>query len=105
MSKPHCYGKMDWILKYDEDSIPSTSICDCQYKNSCMRFTRNNYEKAYKEVQDYIDKCRYTYKVEDIILEYKTKYRKKYVCYTMNDCITNLEDSLKILSNLESEVK
>jgi len=38
---PHCYGKMDWILKYKEDEIPRESICDCQHRNSCLRLTNN----------------------------------------------------------------
>lgn len=45
MNKPHCYGKMDWILKYAEDNVPRTSICDCPLKNSCMRLTRNKDDK------------------------------------------------------------
>ena len=40
-NKPHCYGKMDWILKYPEGSTPKDSICDCQCTNSCLRLTRN----------------------------------------------------------------
>jgi hypothetical protein len=38
-NKPHCYGKMDWILKHDEDKIPKESICSCNYTNSCLRIT------------------------------------------------------------------
>ena len=41
MDRPHCYGKMDWILKYPEDETPKESICDCQFINSCLRITRN----------------------------------------------------------------
>jgi len=44
MSKPHCYGKMDWILKYLEDEIPDSSICSCEYVNSCLRLTNNKRE-------------------------------------------------------------
>lgn len=40
-SKPHCYGEMDWILKYSENKIPGTSICDCEFVNSCLSITRN----------------------------------------------------------------
>ncbi|OAA87759.1 hypothetical protein CLCOS_35500 [Clostridium coskatii] len=29
MDRPHCYGKMDWILKYPEDETSKESICDC----------------------------------------------------------------------------
>ncbi|MGJ0847469.1 hypothetical protein ACR77J_12330 [Tissierella praeacuta] len=46
MNKPHCYGKMDWILEYPEDETPEHSICKCQYTNSCLRITRNKQEKA-----------------------------------------------------------
>jgi hypothetical protein len=45
MNKPHCYGKMDWILKYPEDEVPQSSICNCNYTNSCFRLTRNNADK------------------------------------------------------------
>lgn len=51
MSYPHCYGKMDWILKYTEDNTPRQSICDCNYTNSCLRITRNNAENK-KDPQD-----------------------------------------------------
>ncbi|PRR85538.1 hypothetical protein [Clostridium luticellarii] len=44
MNKPHCYGKMNWILKYPEDDTPKGSICSCQYTNSCLRLTRNKAE-------------------------------------------------------------
>ena len=37
--KPHCYGKMDWILKYAKDNIPKHAICDCYYKNICVEKT------------------------------------------------------------------
>ena len=44
MGKPHCYGEMVWILKYPENEVPKTSICDCNYTNSCLRLTRNKSE-------------------------------------------------------------
>ncbi len=43
--KPHCYGKMTWILKYPEDEVPNTSICSCVHRNSCLRITQNNADK------------------------------------------------------------
>ena len=46
MNKPHCYGEMLWILKYPKDKIPRESICDCEYKNSCLQITRNNKERV-----------------------------------------------------------
>lgn len=50
MKKPHCYGTMDWILKYPEDDIPNEYICKCEYTNSCLRLTNNKREK--REVSD-----------------------------------------------------
>lgn len=47
-ARPHCYGAMDWVLKYDEDKIPNQSICDCPYKNSCLRITNNKREVTHK---------------------------------------------------------
>lgn len=44
MNKPHCYGEMDWILKYQEDEIPKESICKCEYPNSCLRLTNSKRE-------------------------------------------------------------
>lgn len=46
MNKPHCYGKMDWILKYPEDKTPKEFICKCEYTNSCLRLTRNKENKG-----------------------------------------------------------
>ena len=46
MSEPHCYGKMDWILKYPEDKTPKEFICNCEHTNSCLRITRNNADRA-----------------------------------------------------------
>lgn len=52
MNKPHCYGKMDWILKYPEDDTPQRSICSCAHVNSCLRITRNKQELEIKEKED-----------------------------------------------------
>lgn len=41
IKKPcHCYGKMDWILKYPIDKIPQHSICNCAYVKSCLKITK-----------------------------------------------------------------
>jgi hypothetical protein len=55
MAKPHCYGKMDWILKYPEDKVPKTSICSCQYTNSCLRITRNSTEQLSEKKDGGVD--------------------------------------------------
>lgn len=56
------------------------------------------------KIKDFIKGNSYTYKVEDIIEEYQTKYGKSYVSYTMNHCIENLVDSLEILSKIEIDL-
>lgn len=39
-NKPcHCFGAMDWILKYSIDEIPVHSICSCIYKTKCLKLT------------------------------------------------------------------
>ncbi|MEG0595087.1 MAG: hypothetical protein RR514_07700, partial [Christensenella sp.] len=35
----HCFGAMDWILKYPIDKIPNTAICSCAYKTKCLELT------------------------------------------------------------------
>ena len=57
MEKPHCYGKMDWILKYPEDETPKESICDCQFTNSCLRITRNKNCKTDNLKRNYVIVC------------------------------------------------
>jgi len=51
MEKPHCYGEMDWILKYEEDKIPDEFICECSYTNSCLRLTNNKRDKEKSELE------------------------------------------------------
>lgn len=44
--KPHCWGKMVWILKYEPGKEPYTSICDCEHgSKKCLQLTRENAEK------------------------------------------------------------
>lgn len=45
----------------------------------------------YQKIEKFIKDNHYTYKVEDIIEEYKTKWGKAYVSYTMKHCIESLE--------------
>ncbi len=37
---------MDWILKYPENEIPRSSICSCNYTNSCLRITNNKRQEV-----------------------------------------------------------
>ena len=40
---PHCWGKMNWILKYESGKEPSSSICQCEFGSSkCLKLTREN---------------------------------------------------------------
>jgi len=58
-------------------------------------------EKARKRVQEYIDKCEYTYKVDDIVESYlKYWVPGYYVSYTTKDCIVNLTNELQIITGV-----
>ncbi|WP_410495161.1 hypothetical protein QTL86_11255 [Cellulosilyticum sp. ST5] len=65
------------------------------------RFKCFKYDKvavSYRRVREYIEKCRYTYKVEDIIEDYSRKWNHGfYVSYTMRDVIEHCEIELRIL--------
>lgn len=40
---PHCWGKMDWILKYPIGMEPNYSVCRCEYGAlKCKLLTRKN---------------------------------------------------------------
>lgn len=42
-NKPHCWGKMTWILQYEDGKEPKTSICDCEHNAMrCKELTRAN---------------------------------------------------------------
>lgn len=47
-ANPHCWGKMDWILKYQVGMEPNSSICSCEYGSfKCLLLTRQaNREKS-----------------------------------------------------------
>jgi hypothetical protein len=48
-SKPHCWGKMTWILKYPDGQEPRDSICQCEHgAYKCKRLTRENSLKEVK---------------------------------------------------------
>lgn len=54
-------------------------------------------EPSYTLINDFIKKHGFTYKVETVLQEYKEKYGKYYVSYTMNHCLKNLKEPLDIL--------
>jgi len=38
---PHCWGKMNWILKYDSGKEPAQYVCSCKWgSKECLRLTR-----------------------------------------------------------------
>jgi hypothetical protein len=40
-SKPHCWGKMKWILKYPSGMEPPHAICRCEHGSlKCKLLTR-----------------------------------------------------------------
>jgi len=40
---PHCWGKMNWILKYEPGQEPNGSICRCEFGHAtCLKITRHN---------------------------------------------------------------
>ena len=40
-NKPHCWGKMKWILKYQSGMEPPTSVCRCEHGSlKCKLLTR-----------------------------------------------------------------
>lgn len=66
------------------------------------RFKCFKYDKvsvSYRRVREYIEKCRYTYSVEDIIKSYKKYYEQGYyTSYTMTDVIEHCKVEVGILA-------
>lgn len=50
-----------------------------------------------KRIEMYIERCGYSYKVDDILRGYREYKTHSYVSYTMKDCISNLESEIKAL--------
>lgn len=47
--KPHCWGKMYWILNYEPGKEPQRVICNCEYgSRKCLQLTRENASKKVK---------------------------------------------------------
>lgn len=74
-------------------------------KNSCItNFEKRNIEivfenetNAYTKVKMFIDMRNYSYSVENVIEGYISSKRNEYISYSMNDCVTNLENELESL--------
>lgn len=62
-------------------------------------FKIDKFQIAYRRVGAYIEKCGYTYSVEDIVVNYRNYYLKGYyVSYTTADIITKHKVELDILA-------
>jgi len=56
MKRPHCWGKMTWILKYKLGQEPFNSICNCEHHASeCMKLTRELNKMTNAQVEDQIE--------------------------------------------------
>jgi hypothetical protein len=65
--KPHCWGKMTWILKYSEGKEPFYSVCRCEHgAKECMRLTREQQLKSEGGKPDkWADKIRQIEEIRD----------------------------------------
>lgn len=61
-----------------------------------LKEAENNKLTPYERIERFIKQNRYTYKVDDILDEYRNKWGKCYVSYTMEHCIKSLEDDIKL---------
>lgn len=57
----------------------------------------NKNSASYKLIRAFIIMNNYTWKVEDVLKEYKKKQEGLYVSYTMNHIIENNESAIKVL--------
>ena len=62
---------------------------------SCKKMVDKNKNDYTQLIQNYIDKCKYSWKVEDVINGYKQKQNGSYVSFTMEDCIKNVGEYVK----------
>jgi len=50
--KPHCWGKMYWVLNEKEGQENSSSICDCEYgSRNCLKLTRERAAQMKTEIK------------------------------------------------------
>jgi hypothetical protein len=55
MGKPHCWGKMKWILKYPSGMEPEHSVCRCEHGAlKCKLLTRQS-NKIMQTTKIFID--------------------------------------------------
>lgn len=95
------YYRCDGCQEVHEDSsdIFKCSICRTEICVSCCDEDATCYDYCEKPsplevIQKFIKDNNYTYKVEDIIEEYKTKWGKSYTSHTMSNCCITLKNEL-----------
>lgn len=57
--------------------------------------------QAYSKIQDYINKCDYTWTVNSLLEEYEKYLKGSYISFTAKDCIKNNTRSFLILSTVK----
>lgn len=83
------------------DNISKCKICgreiciECSVNEECFDYCEPR--TPYLIIRDFIKENRYTYSVECILEEYKTKWGKSYTSYTMTHCIESLKKELDAL--------
>jgi len=85
--------------------ICGTEICiDCSTDDGlCFDYCEEEKLSPRETIEKFIKNNRYSYKVEDILEEYKNKYGKSYVSYTMEHCCKSLKHEIEALIINETE--
>lgn len=85
--------KLNTLIEDDEKEI--TKLQESLKKNIEEYLS----DKPYEAIEHFIKECGYTYSVEDVIEGYDQYKRKRYISYTMSECIKNLKKPLELISN------
>lgn len=51
-NKPHCYGKMFWILDQDFSIEKPQHLCDCNHGYTCLELTRKKATTLNNEIKN-----------------------------------------------------
>jgi len=85
--------KLNKLIEDDEKEI--TQLQEDLKKNTDEYLA----DKPYEAIEYFIKERGYTYSVEDVLEGYEEYKNRKYISYTMSDCIKNLKKSLKLIFN------
>lgn len=83
--------KLDEVIEGDEKEI---SQIQESLKKSLEEYLS---DKPYEAIEHFIKERGYTYSVEDVIDGYKQYKSRKYISYTMSNCVENLKKPLKLI--------